>query len=54
MRQDEAKHLPSQAARSLIRTIIVKAFTARDAAIKAVDENGPDGYYVVKDVKLIA
>ena len=39
--------------RNVQKTVMMKAFTAREAAIKAVDEFGPDGFFVVKDIRLV-
>ena len=39
--------------RNVQKTVMMKAFNAREAAIAAVDEFGPDGYYVVKDIRLV-
>lgn len=39
--------------RNVQKTVMMKALNARSAAVAAVDEFGPDGYYVVKDVRLV-
>ena len=39
--------------RNVQKTVIMKAFTAREAAVAAVDKFGPDGYFVVKDIRMI-
>ena len=38
---------------NLQKIVMMKALNARAAAIAAVDEFGPDGYFVVKDIELV-